>query len=319
MKRKFLLITFLILLLNRFTTLVIPGCVYAEENSPSIKVSVDKNKIDIGDIVHYQIRLNIPKGIAVKNYPEKTDRLGDFTVKNFTKSKAKGKSNELVFDYAITLFKTGKHSIPGYNLEYRQDKGQDWQALHSRSLEVTVESVLDKDKSPTLKGLKPRIIIWQDYVKWIILILIVIALVAGALKLRRRRHPLPDETVKLEPAHVIALRELEELQKLKLPERGFIEEYFEKLSGILRRYLENRFKLRAPWMSTEEFLTAAKTSAQLDIKQRGLLKDFLNLSDLVKFARYGSSPEEAEKSFLSARNFIEQTRETPAEEENTKK
>lgn len=319
MKHKILLIALLSLVVAQLFTFVIAHNVLAEERLPKIKVSVDKNNGNIGDIIHYRIRLNIPAGLEVKNYPAKTEMLGDFIVKDFTQLSAKDKSNDLIFDYALTLFKTGKHSIPECTLEYRDNQDQDWQVQNSKAIEVTIDSMLEQDKNPALKALKPRIIIWRDYLKWMIVVFLLIALMLGLLKLWRRKHPALEKAVKIEPAHVLALKELDELQKLNLPARGFMEEYFARLSGVLRRYLENRFGLRAPWMSTEEFLVTAKTSTLLGTKQRALLKDFLLLSDLVKFARYGSSPKEAEDSFFTARNFIEETKEMPPEQENNKK
>ena len=77
-------------------------------------------------------------------------------------------------------------------------------------------------------------------------------------------------------------------------------------------YIENRFKLRAPEMTTEEFLDSLKQTDALTAKHKELLAEFLNLCDIVKFAKFGPSITEIEESFNSARRFVEETR--PAED-----
>ena len=86
-----------------------------------------------------------------------------------------------------------------------------------------------------------------------------------------------------------------------------------RISDILRRYIENRFGVRAPEQTTEEFLTAA-SGIRLHEKailgnNRPLLADFLTHCDLVKFARHEPTRDECEKTVSLCREFIEQTKE----------
>ena len=52
----------------------------------------------------------------------------------------------------------------------------------------------------------------------------------------------------------------------------------------MRRYLEDRFELRAPELTTEEFLDVAGSANRLSHDHQSLLRDFLRQADLVKFA-----------------------------------
>jgi len=61
----------------------------------------------------------------------------------------------------------------------------------------------------------------------------------------------------------------------------------------VRRYLEDRFRLRAPEMTTEEFLQAAQQNPQLPREHRSSLGRFLTEADMVKFARHIPELEEA--------------------------
>jgi len=58
------------------------------------------------------------------------------------------------------------------------------------------------------------------------------------------------------------------------------------VANALRTYLEERFQLHAPERTTEEFLQELPACPALNSSQTGLLADFLNHSDLIKFARH---------------------------------
>ncbi len=105
----------------------------------------------------------------------------------------------------------------------------------------------------------------------------------------------------------IATQELLTLEKENLPSRGEIKEYFIRLSSIVRHYLEDRFLVKAPEMTTDEFLMHVKTLAVLNEAQKEFLKEFLTASDMVKFARYGSTASEMTDAFNAAKRLVQET------------
>ena len=86
-----------------------------------------------------------------------------------------------------------------------------------------------------------------------------------------------------------------------------IEEFYVRVSTILRRYVELRFGLRAPEQTTEEFLVSALAIGGLIAAHRDLLGTFLQHCDLVKFARHRPTPGAMEETFESAKTFVEHT------------
>ncbi len=112
------------------------------------------------------------------------------------------------------------------------------------------------------------------------------------------------------PAHEIALERLNALLAEKLVEAGKIKEFYEKLSYIIRLYIEHRFNLKAPERTTEEFLQEASASADLPDNYKDKLKEFLLHCDMVKFAKYAPTTDEIDKSTDLARNFIEETKQS---------
>jgi len=68
--------------------------------------------------------------------------------------------------------------------------------------------------------------------------------------------------------------------------------------------------VRAPEMTTEEFFAALRGSEILSAAHKNLLKDFLALCDIVKFARYGPTTDEIDRSYDAAKRFVDETKES---------
>ena len=83
---------------------------------------------------------------------------------------------------------------------------------------------------------------------------------------------------------------------------------FVDLSGIVRRYLEDRFELRSPELTTEEFLDVVRESPDLGREHQRLLGEFLERADLVKFAHFVPDAGQIEDSIAAARRFLDDTR-----------
>jgi hypothetical protein len=79
------------------------------------------------------------------------------------------------------------------------------------------------------------------------------------------------------------------------------------VSNAARVYLEERFDLRAPERTTEEFLSELQASHKLSVPHKTLLADFLRQCDLVKFARYEPGPNELQALYDAALRLIDET------------
>jgi hypothetical protein len=110
------------------------------------------------------------------------------------------------------------------------------------------------------------------------------------------------------PPHIWALGQLDDLLAAKLIERGMVHEFYYRLSGIVRTYIELRFGLMAPERTTEEFLVEAERSDALGWGHKDLLGEFLGACDLVKYARHEPRGAEIDASTQAARRFISETR-----------
>ena len=144
---------------------------------------------------------------------------------------------------------------------------------------------------------------------WLWITLGVVVLLAGILWamyffMSRKRAPVAPP----KPAWERALDAIAGIEKAGYVQKGLIKEYYSELSGVVRWYIEERFDVRAPEMTTEEFIHAVRFSDRLTNDQQGFLRDFLNASDMVKFAKFVPTPEEMFRALRLARVFVEETR-----------
>ncbi len=83
--------------------------------------------------------------------------------------------------------------------------------------------------------------------------------------------------------------------------------YVAAVSDAVRRYLEDRFGLRAPEQTTEEFLEGLNRRPLLDVRHQGLLSGFLEQCDLVKFAGWRPGSGELGGLESAANRFVDET------------
>ncbi|MDB6152221.1 MAG: hypothetical protein JWL90_674 [Chthoniobacteraceae bacterium] len=147
---------------------------------------------------------------------------------------------------------------------------------------------------------------WQ--LEWWIAVALIVLLVIALWMIRRRRAILARfrESKLILHAHEDALAALAKLSALLSEEQA--RPYSIESSAVIRRYLENRFQIRAPLRSTEEFLHEARHSPKLSPEFQALLGEFLKFCDLIKFARVRAYRTELENFHASAVRFVTETR-----------
>jgi len=146
---------------------------------------------------------------------------------------------------------------------------------------------------------------------WVVaLALMAMAGVAGGAfglrRLARRREELRLHPP-LPPPHETALAELARIRDSGLLEEGRTAEYTDRVSDVLRLYLEERFAIPAPDRTTEEFLDEVARAPVLDRERKRFLADYLAQCDLVKFAAAEPGRRELDELFGSSVRFVEET------------
>jgi hypothetical protein len=224
--------------------------------------------------------------------------------------------------YRLRGWQAGDYQISGLTINYQDQNGsQGSLGLNELSIKITSllpvnlnEEEILADGLKNLKkpvGLPPR----YQYLGILFGGLVLLGIVYWLLKYIKihYRSKAPDgmeqDEVKLEPAHLIALRRLEDLKAQQLLEAGEYKLFYDRLSEIAREYMENRFRIRALEMTTEEFLSSLGEQDFLNPAQKKAVIEFLQYSDLVKFAKHRPIKADGDRALAIIFGLIEETKE----------
>ncbi len=283
------------------------------EGAPvTVTAWVDSTTITIGDVLNLTIEANYGDTVTVQP-PEIGQQLGDFAVLSHSEPLFRKTDHQQTaqFKYQIAVYDTGQHVIPPIAIPYYDtDTLQTPKFVFTPDIPITVRSVLTAE-SDSLKDIRPPVTPPTSWA-WLWWLLAIGALAGVAYYLwyryRNREQVIPRfRKIKIEPAHVIAFRELDTLLNSPLLEKGEYKAFFSELSNILRRYLANRYFIPAPEETSEEILRSA-IELELGEEELHLLRAVLTLSDQIKFARYIPNRDEVNRAIEQTRQFITLTR-----------
>jgi hypothetical protein len=135
-----------------------------------------------------------------------------------------------------------------------------------------------------------------------------VAAIAGLLFYARRRKPIapPDE------------RALGALAEAAVMFEGDPRQFSFAVSEIVRRYVEETFRVRASQRTTEELLADLMLDRSPVAPHRTALGEFLRYCDLAKFAGWSLSPADRTAMLVSAQTFVRATA-TPASPEQVRR
>lgn len=152
---------------------------------------------------------------------------------------------------------------------------------------------------------------------WLILgWLAAVAVIAAVLLVRRRMElrALPGRAGRARRSRpmVCAIRQLETLHNQKLWQSGKQKQYYTGITDILRRYIGDRYRVKAMELTSQEILDEMERQ-RLSGEAADRLKNILLTADFVKFAKFVADAERNEEVYSDAYYFVEQTKETEVE------
>lgn len=283
-------------------------------------VKVWPAKPTLGDAIYARLEIDAPAGVTIDApFQEAGDqRLGRFRVVGFTRDTRRKPDGGQVVEQTYTLEppSSGRQRIPPLRFEMT-DGRQGTAAGSGKPQEVLTDEVpleivpiAGEAASAQLRPAAGELDADVGGIGWLALLGIAsAALVLGsgtvlgyrALRARRR--------IELQrSAYDEAVLQLRALEDKGPPDTTAADSWFVALSAIVRRYLEHRYEIRAPELTTEEFLLVATARPELTGEHRALLTSFLERCDRVKFAGYRPDAEESLATLKAARGFVEDTR-----------
>ncbi|MDD5759529.1 MAG: hypothetical protein PHI06_10665 [Desulfobulbaceae bacterium] len=229
------------------------------------------------------------------------------------------------FRYVLEPLSAGSVQLPVLTVEAwkKSEAKAAITTVSTEAVSVVVDSLLAKDDAgETITDIAPPLEKPRNL--WLLIALglagvLVLALIFYLVRRRRQRVVPPPPPL---PPHLLAYQALDRLLATDLLDQSQVKPFYEALSDILRHYIEQRFGIKAPEQTTEEFLAMVRPdsfaqdnlrspngnfSTAFDPAHRLLLRDFLSHCDLVKFARHLPARSEAEESVERCRRFVRET------------
>ena len=280
-------------------------------------VEVEPAAPRIGDPVLLQLSVRAEPGVELL-MPEFGDALDRFRIVDFAPSEEIGDDGATLARQRYTLqpARSGPQTVPPLLVEFvdrrpgreAAPEGSDAHELLTEALAFDVEAALPEgaplDYRPAAGVMPPHArpgAVWPIALGAGVLLAAAAFLAwrwwaAGAARRRQRS------------AYDVARAGLDELLHASRPGPEEMDGFYVQLSGLVRRYLEDRFALRSPELTTEEFLVELSESPDLVRGHQDLLRGFLRGADLVKFAHHVPGPDDVEASLQAAARFLEATR-----------
>ncbi len=285
----------------------------------SIVLSLDPESPVIGDTLTLSIEVIAEPGVEVL-MPDFGSALDRFSIVDFAPRQTVDDQGRTLATqtYRLDPPSSGRHVIPPILIEYVDRRagsrpapaGLDAYEVLTDRIPFQVASVLPEDATADLKPplgkldliQAPTTSRWPWFVALGLVALVALPFIARAIAAARRRR-------RRRSAYEVATSRLRKL--LRAPRRSGqeIDRFYVGLSYIIRQYIEDRFEMRAPELTTEEFLSSIGQSPDFSAEHQGLLREFLKQADLVKFARAEPSSDETERAIEKAQQFLEETRE----------
>lgn len=196
--------------------------------------------------------------------------------------------------------------------------------LWSDGLSLNVIQPFEIDTTLAITDIKPvqsAPIWWWGIIRWVLLAIGCILLGIGAwyfIKWAMRRKKggeLQLAEVEKRPAEEVALEKLDRIKAEKIWQEGKVKEYQTELTDVIREYIGRRYEVKSTEKTSDETLRELKPlmAEQKELFER--LRKMLSLADLVKFAKWHTTPDENESALLTAYDFVNETTAAPTEGE----
>ena len=284
--------------------------------------ALSQSVVMVGDTATLTVGVDYPDSVKIGFAIPQDSVLGGFAVLSVKLDTVRSQGNlrHAEIKYRLIYFSVGDNLIPPVGVVAHYPDGTADTILTQPIRVSFVPLIPDTAKIDSLqiRDIKPPRMVEIKYseVARTLLYGFLIFLIALALiflwHLKSRGISIAEFVAPKKPPWEVAFMELDALAESDLLERGEFKEYFDRLTDILRKYIEDRFGVAALELSTTETMENLR-SASLDLDTLTETKfvdttgELLQFADMVKFAKFIPQKEDALESWRRVRELIEMT------------
>ncbi len=278
-----------------------------EVTNGEIKLSItaEQTELSVADTLKVVSVIEAPEGTIVNSIDveKKTD---EFSVLRIGKKKQTILPNGKVRieqEFELAPFLPGDINLPPFALKIGKN---DSNILRSKAIKIKINSVFKDKAKEKMEGIAPPMIYPKSFLVWYILfavlLVVIIAVAIWYFKYRKT-----EEVIIVKTPYEEAMEKIVALRERNLLARGEVKLFYSEVSDILRWFVEAEFNLRAPELTTEEFMLELQHSSALPAESKVKLRSFLEHCDMVKFAAFQPTEQEIENTFNLCEEFIRQS------------
>jgi hypothetical protein len=267
-----------------------------------LTLSTDRKDILLGEQFTLTIKLTSSPGKVISGWPLVPDSINHLEVISRGTIDSTREGNKIIYSQAMVMtgFDSGHWVIPPMGVKV------DGKVITSTSADINVQSI--KLEGSEYNDVKEIIEVPPPGPEWKSILLYAFGILLLLLLLyfwrrNRKKKPVVVKPVSKGTAYDQAMKALEALRKEQLVEKGEMKKFYSGLYDIFREYGSALSGSSLMQSTTDDVLISMKGS--LEGSSFSKLAEVLRISDAVKFAKYGSSKEEASESFTVVKESID--------------
>lgn len=274
-------------------------------SAQTVREYADIDSLQVGDTFEYSITLNRSQQYDEIGFPDSTNFGDTFEIRSRQQYQVSTYKDSIA--YELQFFGTSDTAIA--QLPVRLIQQQDTTTLYTNPVVVPFSSVLAEEEQ-SFRPLKPIYefaVAWWPYILGF-LILLIAAYYFYKYYWSEQEKKEPTEQKEFSPTPFVnPIKELRKairsLENKELSSREDFEEFYIELGDAIRRYFEQLHNIPALESTSHEILTMLRNRA-ID---KSLITDtriVLQEADMVKFAKFAPTKEQANRALEKAENFL---------------
>jgi hypothetical protein len=283
-----------------FVAFISPIFLFSQNNT-SIKSSLDRNQVLLGEQVQLSVEIKTPAARPVTKWYDLPDSFHHLEVLSRSQIDSTEEAGIRTYrqSFVLTGFDSGQWVIPRFTVSISK------KTYKSDSLFLGVLPVQLLDSS--YHDIREIIIVPDKKISWwywlagVLSLVILGLLVYLWLKSFRKSAARAGGASAITPLEE-ALAALEQLHSESLPRRGAFKTYYSRLSDIFKKFLSRRFQTPAMQSTTGELLILL--ADKMGNETLSKLAETLRIADAVKFAKYQPAHTQAEEAFEMIKSTI---------------
>ncbi len=179
-------------------------------------------------------------------------------------------------------------------------------SIKSYPVNLEIKPLYNPDPSKGIKPIAPiySFLLWLKILLGLIILAILWWIIKKYLSKKNKNNLLSIAIIDTRTPYQKAMDTIKELKNSNYLKEGKIKEYYTILSDIIRKYITEQYQVNAIKLTTSDTIKALKEKISINIAIK--IREFLDVSDMVKFAKYIPEIKRAEDDIEFVTKIIEE-------------